>query len=170
VFLFLLFLLFLSFSLRLLGEGHESKPVLMERLNDGSGWIPSSMCWPLKMQECVKRFQTIDLETEIFANPSFESQVKGSLELEVKFQISQICNGFGYLHDGRGWIWMKSNIVEDFGSEEESDVCVVCLERRIDCGLVHGTSIHQCCCSTCAAELTNCPLCRAIIDRRVALF
>jgi hypothetical protein len=55
-------------------------------------------------------------------------------------------------------------------SEEpgEDRTCVVCLTAPRDAGLVHGGTVHICCCRDCAEMLQKrgqgCPMCRAPID------
>ena len=54
------------------------------------------------------------------------------------------------------------------GSPPGNRSCIVCQERPKDATIVHGTTGHVCCCTTCAQELQRtedrCPICRAPID------
>ena len=50
----------------------------------------------------------------------------------------------------------------------EEDQCIVCFSRHKTAVIVHGTSVHRCCCVTCALVLMSgnkpCPICREPID------
>ena len=52
--------------------------------------------------------------------------------------------------------------------EDETNVCVVCLDNKIDVILLECG--HVCACSDCASLLSSCPMCRAPIVRFVKMF
>lgn len=54
----------------------------------------------------------------------------------------------------------------------DSELCVICLEAPQEAGFLHGSTVHRCCCRTCALQLKRnntqlCPLCREPIDHVV---
>lgn len=54
----------------------------------------------------------------------------------------------------------------------DSELCVICLEAPQEAGFLHGSTVHRCCCRTCALQLKrnntqHCPLCREPIDHVV---
>jgi hypothetical protein len=53
---------------------------------------------------------------------------------------------------------------------DDSMLCVVCLEAPRSAALIHGATAHLCCCMTCAAALSLCPMCRAPIQTVVQTF
>lgn len=52
----------------------------------------------------------------------------------------------------------------------EGDECIICLENKRDCLMVHGDTGHNVTCIGCAQKVTNCPICRQAIDSRVKMF
>eukprot|EP00955_Chlamydomonas_euryale_P104357 365559-Chlamydomonas_euryale.AAC.6 len=51
--------------------------------------------------------------------------------------------------------------------------CVVCLSAPADAGLLHGWTVHQCMCHTCAGQMppdAPCPMCRAPVERILGVF
>ena len=59
-------------------------------------------------------------------------------------------------------------------ADRETDLCVVCMERRKDATIVHGETGHTCCCFACAKDLQArgdaCPMCRAPIAAVIRQF
>eukprot|EP00891_Asterochloris_glomerata_P007973 jgi/Astpho2/7973/Aster-x1472 len=54
----------------------------------------------------------------------------------------------------------------------QDERCCICLDQPATAGLLHGSSIHKCCCRRCAAQLKTrhhptCPVCRQPIERVV---
>ena len=64
--------------------------------------------------------------------------------------------------------------LDDEGSDAERSTCVVCLEAPQDAGIVHGGSVHLCCCQACASVLhargLPCPMCRTPIEMVLKAF
>lgn len=52
---------------------------------------------------------------------------------------------------------------------DDSEKCIVCINRPKNATIVHGHTGHICCCLSCAYALQRrgdpCPICRAPIDR-----
>lgn len=51
-------------------------------------------------------------------------------------------------------------------SEDEENMCIVCLTNQRQIGFLHGSSVHRCVCKECACDFSiggPCPLCRAPI-------
>lgn len=53
-------------------------------------------------------------------------------------------------------------------NREMTTECVICMDRRSDVVLLNCG--HVCCCFTCSGPLTNCPICRNPVTRRVRVF
>jgi len=57
---------------------------------------------------------------------------------------------------------------------EDSQKCIVCINRPKNATIVHGNTGHVCCCLSCAYTLQRrgdaCPICRAPIDRVIKHF
>lgn len=51
----------------------------------------------------------------------------------------------------------------DSSSTANSDLCIICLEKRYDAAFVPCG--HMCCCTDCARKVSLCPLCRHQIER-----
>ena len=66
---------------------------------------------------------------------------------------------------------VRVQLGEYTASEEE---CIICLSRRKTAAIVHGTSLHHCCCVTCGLALQSgnkpCPICREPIERVLRYF
>lgn len=55
---------------------------------------------------------------------------------------------------------------------DDADCCVVCLDRPKQYGFFHGSTVHRCCCKTCAQKVwrsraQQCPICRRKIEKVV---
>eukprot|EP00271_Cylindrocystis_brebissonii_P000759 TRINITY_DN10977_c0_g1_i1.p2 TRINITY_DN10977_c0_g1~~TRINITY_DN10977_c0_g1_i1.p2 ORF type:complete len:131 (-),score=23.13 TRINITY_DN10977_c0_g1_i1:884-1276(-) len=48
------------------------------------------------------------------------------------------------------------------------DLCVICLEAKYSCAF--SPCGHMCCCSSCASQLSDCPLCRRRIDHSLRVY
>lgn len=161
---------------------HDGQRIEMCRIAGNGGWIASADCWTLQMGPGGRyRFAENAFVTD---HPSTQANVVGSVppgttaRMLHTFRTQQLGGDvFGYLTDGRGWVLLKSQFVDEAVnevSEAEGDdsQCCVCLERPRTAALVHGDSAHQCCCMQCAVMLqasrAPCPICRASIDRVIA--
>ncbi|KAK9864310.1 hypothetical protein WJX84_001116 [Apatococcus fuscideae] len=59
--------------------------------------------------------------------------------------------------------------------DDDSDMCVVCMEKPCAAGFVHGNSVHKCCCRECAEDYKrsghpSCPICREPIEHIITKF
>ncbi|KAK9848937.1 hypothetical protein WJX84_012044 [Apatococcus fuscideae] len=59
--------------------------------------------------------------------------------------------------------------------DDDSDMCVVCMEKPCAAGFVHGNSVHKCCCRECAEDYKRsghptCPICREPIEHIITKF
>ncbi|KAJ8527259.1 hypothetical protein K7X08_029736 [Anisodus acutangulus] len=66
-------------------------------------------------------------------------------------------------HEDEGSNATAENGVDNKKDHLMPDLCVICLEQEynsvfVPCG-------HMCCCMTCSSHLTNCPLCRRLIEQ-----
>ena len=63
---------------------------------------------------------------------------------------------------------------EEGAASNEGVMCVVCWSRPKEAGLVHGNSLHRCCCLYCATNLVSlgqpCPMCRRPIERILEVY
>ncbi len=154
---------------------HEQKQVVMLRLAGDGGWLPEALCWPLMSEPGRATFAALT-DLPVVAHPGREWWGGGSVETGALFAVDCIYQEHGRLTDGRGWVAVdehsaeRRGAAEEGGHEERGNMCVVCLEAEADCGLLHGDSVHRCCCSRCAKSVTTCPVCRAVIDRVIAVF
>jgi len=59
-------------------------------------------------------------------------------------------------------------VINEKENESESELCVVCLDEKkeyifVPCG-------HYCCCEKCINKLSECPICRKIVDQKIKVF
>lgn len=63
---------------------------------------------------------------------------------------------------------------DEGATSNEGVLCVVCWSRPKEAGLVHGNSLHRCCCLYCATNLVSlgqpCPMCRRPIERILEVY
>ena len=164
-------------TVRLRAE-HEGRPAGLLRLGGGGGWLPEALCWPLLAPPARRRLAA-RRELAALAAPAPGAEETGRLAPGEAFAVDCLFGGYGRLADGRGWVPLDTgSAAEREGGEGEGEaeeagdegLCVVCMAAAVDCGLLHGDSLHRCCCARCARELTACPVCRALVDRVVAVF
>jgi hypothetical protein len=53
-------------------------------------------------------------------------------------------------------------------SDNQSYQCVVCLESNRDC--IFLPCLHMCCCKKCSSQMTQCPICRMVIEKIQSVF
>lgn len=58
----------------------------------------------------------------------------------------------------------------DSRAEEGQDTCVVCMENKVTCIMVHGETGHSVTCMGCASKISKCPICRQTIEKRIRVF
>ena len=117
-----------------------------------------------------RRYYCTD-ETAIRQWPDDKGTVVGRLA-ECAVVVDCEWNDWGHLSDSRGWVQISADwemLAVGGGRMLAEEDCVVCLERPAGVALLHGDTMHVCCCSICAAQLERCPLCRAVVDRVVAV-
>eukprot|EP00798_Chlamydomonas_sp_ICE-L_P023678 gene23678-9216_t len=86
------------------------------------------------------------------------------------------CGGSGCSKKGDGgWHIKPEELVapSEVTTPSEEDTCVICLEATSNTGLLHGGSMHKCVCTDCSRSISlqaPCPLCRAPVERIIAVF
>ena len=137
----------------------------------GGGWLPMKALSELKTSPIESRRYYCTDETAIRQWPDDKGTVVGRLA-ECAVVVDCEWNDWGHLSDSRGWVQISADwemLAVGGGRMLAEEDCVVCLERPAGVALLHGDTMHVCCCSICAAQLERCPLCRAVVDRVVAV-
>jgi len=62
---------------------------------------------------------------------------------------------------------LKQRIADLTEQIESSRTCAICVDSEKNCRLGCG---HVCCCSECAKELNNCPMCRKPVTHRETVY